>query len=171
MIRDKEQETTVNKKANDFISFKFGDVQFLDFMKFLGGATILDSFLKAYKASETKGFFPYEWFDNPDKLDFPELPPYEAFVSKLRNNNLLDKDFPDYRKLRNTGLDEQEVLKMLQIKTVPPSGLDNYNYVQDTWKKNGMTMFKDFLKWYNNKEVVQNLEAMQKLIQLYHNKR
>ena len=44
------------KKANDFISFKFGDVQFLDIMKILGGAKTLDSFLKAYKASETKGF-------------------------------------------------------------------------------------------------------------------
>ena len=60
LIRDKEQETSVIKKANDFISFKFGDVQFLDIMMFLGGATTLDSFLKAYKASETKRFFPYE---------------------------------------------------------------------------------------------------------------
>ena len=74
LIRDKEQGTSVIKKANDFISFKFGDVQFLDIMKFIGGATILDSFLKAYEASETKRLFPYEWFDNPDKLDFPELP-------------------------------------------------------------------------------------------------
>ena len=99
LIRDKEKETSVIKKANDFIYFKFGDVQFLDIMKFLGGANTLDSFLKAYKASETKGFFPYEWFDNPDKLDFPELPPYEAFFSKFRNNNLLDKVFIDYEKL------------------------------------------------------------------------
>ena len=54
--------------------------------------------------------------------------------------------------------------------TVPPSGLDNYNYLQETWKKNGMTVFKDFLKWYNNKDVVITLEAMQKMIQFYHNK-
>ena len=60
LICDKEIEPTVIKKANDFISFKFGDVQFLDILKFLGGATTLDLFLKAYKASETKGFFPYE---------------------------------------------------------------------------------------------------------------
>ena len=49
-------------------------------MKFLGGAITLDSFLKAYKARETKRFFPYEWFDDPDKLDSPKLPPYEAFL-------------------------------------------------------------------------------------------
>ena len=75
LIRDKEQETSVIIKANDFISFKIGDVQFLDITKILRGATTLDSFLKAHKASETKQFFPYEWFHNPDKLDFPELPP------------------------------------------------------------------------------------------------
>ena len=49
--RDKEQETSVIKKANDFISFKFGDVQFLNIMKFLGGATTLNSFFEAYRAS------------------------------------------------------------------------------------------------------------------------
>ena len=159
LIRDKE-----------LISFKFGDVQFLGIMKFLGRASTLDSFLKAYKASETKKFFPYEIFDNPDKLDFPELPPYEAFFSKLRNNNSLDKYFIDNEKLRNSGLDEQQALKKLQIKTIPPSGMDNYNYLQETWKKNGMTVFKDFLKWYNNNDVVPTLEAMQNMIQYHHNK-
>ena len=56
LINDKEAEPIVIKKANDFISLKFGYIQFLDIMKCLGGATSLDSFLKAYKASETKGF-------------------------------------------------------------------------------------------------------------------
>ena len=84
-------------------------------MKFLGGATTLYSFLKAYKTSETKSFLPYEWFDIPDKLDFPELPPYEAFLSKLRNNNPLDKDFIDYEKLRMSGLDKHQALKKRSI--------------------------------------------------------
>ena len=98
------------------------------------------------------------------------MPPYVAFFIKLRNNNPLDKDFIDYEKLRKSGLDEEQVVKKLQIKTVPPSGLDNYNNLQETWKKNGMTAFKDFLKWYNIKDVVPTLEAMQKMIQFYHNK-
>ena len=116
LINDKEAEPMLIKKANDFISFKFGDIQILDIMKFLGGATSLDSFLKAYKASEIKGFFPYEWFDSADKLENEELPPYEAFFSKLRNNNPLDKDFKGYQKLRSIGRDEQQALKKLQIK-------------------------------------------------------
>ena len=57
LINDKEAEPMVIKKANDFISFKFGDTQFLAIMKFLGGATSLDSFLKTYKPVRQKGFF------------------------------------------------------------------------------------------------------------------
>ena len=60
LLNERQIEPTVIKKANQFVSFKFGDVQLLDIMNFLGGATSLDSFLKAYKTEETKGFFPYE---------------------------------------------------------------------------------------------------------------
>ena len=133
LICDKEIELTVIKKANDFISFKFGDVQFLDTMKFLGGATTLDSFLKAYKASETKGFFPYEWFDSPDKLDCTELPQYEAFFSKLRNHNPFEKNFNDYQKLVNGGVDQQSGLKKLRIQSVLPTGFENYSYLKNIW--------------------------------------
>ena len=80
LMNERDIEHTVIKKANQFISFKFGDIQLLDIMNFLGGATSLDSFLKVYKTSETKGFFPYEWFDHPDKMQNTELPPYDAFT-------------------------------------------------------------------------------------------
>ena len=52
-------------------------------MNFLGGAASLDSFLKTCKTSETKGFFPYEWFDHPDEMQNPELPPYDASTVKF----------------------------------------------------------------------------------------
>ena len=68
-------EPTVIKKANKFVSFKFGDDQLLDNMNFLGGATSIDSFLKAYKTAEIKDFFPYERFDSPQKMNNSELPP------------------------------------------------------------------------------------------------
>ena len=57
LINERNMEPTVIKKANQIVSFNFGDVQLLDIMNFLGGATSLDSFFKAYKTSETKGFF------------------------------------------------------------------------------------------------------------------
>ena len=74
LVNERDIEPTVIKNANKFISFKFGDIQLLDIMNFPGGATSLDSFLKAYKTSETKGFLPYEWFDHPDKMQNTKLP-------------------------------------------------------------------------------------------------
>ena len=71
------------KKTNQFASFKFGDVQFLEILNFLGGATSVDSYLEAYQTSETKGFFPYERFDCPQKINNSEPPPYDVFFSKL----------------------------------------------------------------------------------------
>ena len=57
LVDERDIEPTVIKKANRFVSFKFGDIQLLDIMNFLGDATSLDPILKAYKFSETKGFF------------------------------------------------------------------------------------------------------------------
>ena len=56
----KQESTKTNisrtrKRTNDFSSFNFGDIQLMDIMKFLGGATTLDSFLKIYKDGEMKG--------------------------------------------------------------------------------------------------------------------
>ena len=73
-VKERNIEPTDIKKVNQFISFKFGDFQLLDIMNFLGGARSLDSFLKAYKTSETKGFFPYEWFDHLEKMQKPNFP-------------------------------------------------------------------------------------------------
>ena len=60
IINERNMQSTVIKKANQSVSFIFGDVHFLYVMNFLGGATSLDSFLKANKTTKTKGFFPYE---------------------------------------------------------------------------------------------------------------
>ena len=68
LVNERNIEPTVIKKANQFVSFKFGDIQLLYIMNFLCDATSLDSFLKAYKTKETKNFFPYEWLDCPKKM-------------------------------------------------------------------------------------------------------
>ena len=92
LVNERDIEPTVIKKANQFTAFKFGDIQLMDFMNFLGGATSLDSFLKAYETSETKGFFPYEWFDHPNKMQNTELPSFDAFYTKLRSCNPLEAE-------------------------------------------------------------------------------
>ena len=170
LIFDKEIEPTVIEKANDFISFKFGDVQFLDIMKFHGGAKTLNSFLKAYKASEIKSFSPYEWVDSSDKLDCTELPPYEAFFSKLRYHNPLEKDFNDYQKLVSGGVDQQSALEKIRIQSLPPTDFEDNSFLKNIWEQHSMITFKDFLRCYNNKDVVPTLEVMLKMIEFYHDK-
>ena len=170
LVNERDIEPTVIKKANQFISFKFGDVQLLDIMNFLGGATSLDSFLKAYKTSETKGFFPYEWFDHPDKMQNTELPPYDAFYSKLRKGNPLEAEYTDYVNLLKSGLTTEQAVIKLKLPKPPPTGIETYQYLQQVWKQEQMSSFKDFLRWYNNKDVVPTLEAMQKMIAFYHDK-
>ena len=58
LLHKRDIQPIVIKKVNHFESFKFADVKFLDILKFLGGATLIDSLLKAYRTKETKGFPP-----------------------------------------------------------------------------------------------------------------
>ena len=91
LVNERDIEPTVMKKNNQLVSFKFGDIQLLDIMNFLDGATSLDFFLKAYKTKKAKGFFPYEWFDCPEKKNNKELPPYDSSFSILRNSKPVKK--------------------------------------------------------------------------------
>ena len=158
------------KKTNQFISFNFGNVQMLDFMNFIGGATTLDSFSKAYESSETKGFFPYEWFDCATKLDNEHLPSYTDFFSKLRNQNPLEADYKKFENLLLNGCTEKDALREMKICSVPPTGKENYSHLQAVWESQNMRTIKDFLKWYNNKDVVPTLEAVQKMMKFYHDR-
>ena len=96
LVNVQDFESTATKIANQFLSFKIGDIQSLDITNFIGGSTSLNFFLKAYKTKETKGFFPYEWFDCPEKINNKQLPPYDSFFSNLRNSNSFEKDYDDF---------------------------------------------------------------------------
>ena len=121
LVNEDNIEPTVINKANQFISFKFGEIQLLDIINFLGRATSLDSFLKAYNTSETIGFFPYEWFDHPHKLQNPELPPYDAFHSKLCSCIPLETEYTDYVKLLKSGLSTEQADIKLKLSKPPPT--------------------------------------------------
>ena len=149
LVNEQDIEPTVIKKANQFISFKVGDIQLLDKINFLGGATSLVSFLKAYKTSETKVFFPYEWFDHADKMQNTERPPYDAFYSKLRSFITLEGEYTDYVNLLKSGLTTEQAVVKLKLSKPPPTGIENYQYLQQIWKQEQMSSFKDFARWYN----------------------
>ena len=167
LVNERDFELTVIKKAIQFVSFKFGDTQLLDIMNFLGGATSLDSFFQADKTKETKGVFHY---DCPEKMNNKEFPSYDTFFSILRNSNPLAKDYNDFQNLVKPCLTAEQAVAKLRKDRIPPTGVENYSYLQSVWEKNNMQNFSDFLKWYNNEDFVPTLEAMQKMIEFYHNK-
>ena len=172
LVNERDIERTVIKETNQIISFKFGEIQLLDMMNFLGGAASLDSFLKACKTSETKGIFSCEWFDHPHKMQITEIPPYDAFYSKLRSCNPLEANYTDYVNLLKSGLTTEKTVVKLKLIKSPPTGIENYQYLQQIWKQEQMSSFNNFLRWYNNKDVVPSatLAAMQKIFAFYHDK-
>ena len=178
LVSERQIEPAIIKKASQFNSFKFVtinssllvNVQLLDVMNFLVGATSLDSFLKAYKTGEAKGFFLCEWFDNPEKLTNKKRPPFDSFFSKVRNINPLEKDYNDFENLTTSGLSSEQAVCKLRLNRIPPTGDVNHAYFRSIWMTEGMKYFKDFLLWYNNKDVVPTLEARQKKIEFYHDK-
>ena len=125
-------------------------------MNFLGGATSLDSFLKAYKTSETKGFFPNEWFDCPRKMRNKERPPYDAFFSKLRNVNPLEKDCSDYQKIHSCGLKTEEALSKKRLSKPPLSGEKTTNICLITRNKRKCVHLKAFYAGTTTKTLSQH---------------
>ena len=52
-----------------------------------------EAYLKAHGASLPKGFFPYEWMDDINKLNHSTLPSQDAFFSRLTGKSISDEDY------------------------------------------------------------------------------
>ena len=112
-------------------------LKFLDVANYLAAGVSLDKWLKAYKCTMTKGFFPYEWFDDYNLLEQTYLPPYNEWYSTLKGKNINKKQ---------------------------------YNYCVRVWNENNMKTMKDFLRWYNNCDVIPMVEAIDKMFVFYRDK-
>ena len=134
---------SVIKKGSAYTQIGARRFKFLDISNYLAGGVSYSTFLKAYKIEESKSYFPYEWFDDVDKLDYPSLPPYDAFYSALKGRNVMEE-----------GGD----------KTL---GLARYQALRDIWQKENMTTFEDFLVYYNNLDVGPFVQAVEKMQQFY----
>ena len=81
------------KKGNAYQCIQTATLKFLDITNYLAPGYSYRQFLKAYGAEAGKGFFPYEWFNSLEKLDYPSLPPHAAFFSKLKNENISEEEY------------------------------------------------------------------------------
>jgi len=63
-------------------------------MSYLAAGTSLSSFIKAYDAKESKGYFPYEWFDSYERLNYKVQDLSRTdFYSSLKNSVISQVDF------------------------------------------------------------------------------
>ena len=115
------------------------------FLKFLDVLNYLapckyKEFLKAYNCKDAKGSFPYRWFDNSEKLYATEIPSAEYF----------DDDGKDE--------EDAETKEQKREKAVA------------VWKSKNMKYFYEYLKYYNDLDVVPFVEAVERMFEFYRTK-
>jgi len=81
------------KRNNHWMSISTERLQFLDICNYLAPGYSYEKYLKAYGASLQKSFFPYDWMDSLEKLNYSELPPKTAFYNKLKKKDISDDDY------------------------------------------------------------------------------
>ena len=103
-------------------------------------------------------------------LNKTQLPPYQTFFTKLCISNPLEKNYSDFQSIKDGDLISEEALSKLKMKQPPATGQKNYQYLTSVWQQENMCTFKNFLRWYNSKDVVPTLEVMKKMVDFYHEK-
>ena len=84
-LADTASKVRVAKNSNKIMFLLTSGFRFLDIMNYLGPGTTYERWVKAYDCKTTKSWLPYEWFDDIKKLDYPGLPDYPDWYSKLKN--------------------------------------------------------------------------------------
>ena len=84
-LADTTNKVRVAKHGNKIMFLLTSGFRFLDIINYLGPGTSYEKWVKAYDCKTTKSWFPYEWFDRPEKLDYQGLPDYPHWYSKLKN--------------------------------------------------------------------------------------
>ena len=82
------QKVFTIKRNNQYACLRNEHFKILDITQYMAAGTNYDSFLKAYDVPVSKGFFPYEWFDDVSKLECQSLPHHESFYSSLKQTNI-----------------------------------------------------------------------------------
>ena len=79
-------------------------------------------------------------------MQITELPTYDAFYGTLCSCNPLETEYTDYVNLLNSGLTTEQAVIKLKLSKPPPTGIENYHYLQHLCKQEQMSIFKDFLR-------------------------
>ena len=91
-LSDTTGKVRVAKNGNKIMFLLTQEFRYLDIINYLGPGTSYEKWTKAYESTAEKSWFPYEWFDTPEKLDHPGLPDYPAWYSRLKDGYVLTRD-------------------------------------------------------------------------------
>ena len=141
---------TTNKvrvaKNGSKIMFLLTDrLRFLDIINYLGPGVSYEKWVKAYDCKTTKSWFPYEWFDSAEKLDYPGLPDYLHWYSKLKNEYVLTrKEWEECQRLfKEKGMKTfKDWLKYYNNLDVAP-GLEALQKMRNFYTGKGIDIMKD----------------------------
>ena len=90
----------VGKKENKTMFIKTNGFRFLDIINYFGPGTSYEKWVKAYGCSVQKSWLPYEWFDSPETLQYPVLPDYQEWYSRLKGGLVLTlEEYEECKKL------------------------------------------------------------------------
>jgi hypothetical protein len=148
------KKSFIVKKNNAYACIASDKFRILDICNYLAAGTSYSQFLKAFQIEEKKSYFPYEYLSSFEKLNETSLPPYDSFYSSLKQANLLNIEYEQWEKTASTELP-------------PMGGMENYNQLLDVWQARGMQTMRDFLQYYNEKDVYPLVQAINKYKKLY----
>ena len=140
---DQQKSPNIIKKNQTYQMIETQEFRFLDISSFPGIS--YSKFLHMQGLQEKKFFFPYEFLDDPRKLEYDRLPSIEHFYSKLKGRNTLGET--------EHGIN------------------DNYLLVCRAWKENKMKTLTDLLAYYNVLDTLPGISALGKMVKFYKDER
>ena len=75
----------------------------------------------------------------------------------------MEEEYAAFQKLLHQGKSEQEALHALRLPVKPKTGPKNYQWLQHLWTENQWSTFADFLKWYNDLDVMPMIQAIENM--------
>jgi hypothetical protein len=83
----------VVKKLEAMTCLKTEKLKFLDVSNFIAPGFSYAKYLSAYGVDQQKGYFPYEWIDDLDKLNCETLPTKADFYDNLKEKGITDEEY------------------------------------------------------------------------------
>ena len=144
-LADTTNKVRVAKNGNKIMFILTSGFRFLDIMNYLGPGTSYEKWVKAYDCKTVKSWLPYEWFDSLEKLDYPGLPDYLHWYSKMKGDFVLKlSEWKACKKLfREKGMKTfKDWVRYYNDLDVAP-GLEALQKMKNFYEEKGIDIMKD----------------------------